>query len=49
MLFARTALASGPQAWFGAEKGFLKVKVGKPLSLLTSPRDLNILVDGFDA
>jgi hypothetical protein len=29
MLFPRNALASGPQALLGAEKGFFKVKVGK--------------------
>jgi len=29
MLFPRNALASGPQAWLGAEKGLFKVKVGK--------------------
>jgi hypothetical protein len=29
MLFPRNALASGPQAWLGAEKGVFKVKVGK--------------------
>jgi hypothetical protein len=29
MLFARNALAYGPQAWFGAEKGVFKVKVDK--------------------
>jgi hypothetical protein len=37
MLFPRNALASGPQACFGAEKGLSKVKVGKvkiPLTLL---------------
>jgi hypothetical protein len=27
MLFPRNALASGPQAWLGAEKGLFKVKV----------------------
>jgi hypothetical protein len=31
MLFPRNALASGPQAWLGAEKGLFKVKVGNPL------------------
>jgi hypothetical protein len=29
MLFPCNALASGPQAWLGAEKGLFKVKVGK--------------------
>jgi hypothetical protein len=29
MLFARNALASGPQAWFGAEKRLFKVMMGK--------------------
>jgi hypothetical protein len=29
MLFPRNALASGPQAYFLAEKGIEKVKVGK--------------------
>jgi hypothetical protein len=29
MLFPFNALASGPQAYFGAEKGLLKVKVGQ--------------------
>jgi hypothetical protein len=29
MLFPRNALASGPQACFGAQKGLPKVKVGK--------------------
>jgi hypothetical protein len=29
MLFPRNALASGPQACFGAEKGLSKVKAGK--------------------
>jgi hypothetical protein len=29
MLFPGNALASGPQAWFRAEKGLFKVKVGK--------------------
>jgi hypothetical protein len=29
MLFARTALASRPQAWFFAEKAVAKVKEGK--------------------
>jgi hypothetical protein len=29
MLFPRNALASGPQAWLGAEKGLFKVKVDK--------------------
>jgi hypothetical protein len=29
MLFPRNVLASGPQAWFGAEKGRLKVGKGK--------------------
>jgi hypothetical protein len=29
MLFPPNALPSGPQACFGAEKGLLKVKVGK--------------------
>jgi hypothetical protein len=32
MLFARNPAkggTSGPQAWFGAEKGLFKVKVGK--------------------
>jgi hypothetical protein len=37
MLFPGNALTSGPQAWFGAEKGFLKVKVGKILSLSSFP------------
>jgi hypothetical protein len=31
MLFPRNVLASGPQAWFGAEKGRLKVGKGKGL------------------
>jgi hypothetical protein len=34
MLFARNALASGPQAWLGAEKGFFKVKAGKTFFLV---------------
>jgi hypothetical protein len=34
MLFARTALASGPQACFFAEKAIAKVKAGKILSLI---------------
>jgi len=29
MLFPRDALPSGPQTCFGAEKGLLRVKVGK--------------------
>jgi hypothetical protein len=29
MLFPGNALASGPQAWLGAEKELFKVKVGK--------------------
>jgi hypothetical protein len=37
MLFPRNALASGPQAWLGAEKGLFKVKVGKRAFLLDSP------------
>jgi hypothetical protein len=35
MLFARNPAkggTSGPQAWFGAEKGLFKVKVGKEKS-----------------
>jgi hypothetical protein len=32
MLFARSALASGPQAWFVAKKGLFKVKGGKILA-----------------
>jgi hypothetical protein len=38
MLFPRNALASGPQAWFGAEKGLLKVKGGKS----ENPLDRNL-------
>jgi hypothetical protein len=39
MLFARSALASGPQARFFAEKAIAKVKVGKTDSLLdTAPK-----------
>jgi hypothetical protein len=38
MLFARNALASGPQAWLGAEKGLFKVKVARPKKVITIGR-----------
>jgi hypothetical protein len=40
MLFPRNALASGPQAYFFAEKEIAKVKAGR----ITSPIDISNMI-----